>query len=108
MGRGDRRRRAGPADLFRPRPAAARDAGPRDRADREDSMSAVLIASALPPAVARSPLVIRYDLMEAAGNIDALADELQDDGGNRSRVSHRIKAEMDWLRELLAELESAP
>ena len=61
----------------------------------------------LPPHAARSPLVMSYDLEEAANNIGELAAELNPDGSNRGYVIRRIKAEIEWLYELIDELEGA-
>lgn len=71
-------------------------------------MSAAPVATAMPPAIPRAPLVVRFDINEATSNIDLLAIDLEDDGSNRQTIILRILQEMAWLGELLAELEAAP
>lgn len=73
-------------------------------APRPDLMAAAMQAEV----IARHPLVIRFDMLEAVGNMDEIADELHDDGSNRGYVIRRIKNEIQWLYELMDELESVP
>lgn len=61
-------------------------------------------ASALPPAVARPPLVIRFDLLEASENITDWFHELNDDGSNAEEVECRALREIHWIFDLLKEL----
>lgn len=62
------------------------------------------VAAMLPPAVARAPLVIRFDLLDASENITELFDELNDDGSNAGFITRRVLAEIQYMHELLDEL----
>lgn len=56
----------------------------------------------------RTPLVVSFDLAEAGSNIAELAEEINGDGGNANDIARRIRAEIEWLFDLLEEMEDAP
>lgn len=61
--------------------------------------------SAPAPVITRTPLVIRYDLLDASSTIDLLVLDLEDDGGNALGTISKVAVELDRMCGLLEELE---